>query len=409
MSSSNDFITALYNVLGDSESYFQFQKDMVTKSVEDLYFNNFKGRTDFRAVVISVDMGSLNSTTQQQAIRVRPLDIHDFLLPEPCSTKLCEKAKMAVITMHPVAYSVEIPTQLAPTEGGSVKLLTNQIRVGDIVTCEFMMGPENNGQMRALSFKPFTRGQGKRSNLMVDCLSKEGQGVKYALDFPNAQPNRPAAPSDPPNITAPTTRTDPTGQTSFPVPVGISAYTKTSEFSTKEYPSSGKGRFNSGYGYRIHPISKKRKFHTGIDITAPINEPIFAIADGEVLQSRGTTVGGTPVCGFGAWVVIKHTNITAWSPDGSSHPHEYPELYSIYGHINGSYVKKGETVKQGQPVAAMGTEGQSTGVHLHFEIWTPKGSKWNGDHLDPTKVFNWDIAVTTPKEARRIRKEKKKK
>src|SRR5699024_5046122 len=70
--------------------------------------------------------------------------------------------------------------------------------------------------------------------------------------------------------------------------------------------------------------------------------------DGVVIDARGG------VGGFSNWIVIKHRD----------------DLYSVYGHmpLNSIKVKKGDKVKKGQHIALMGMEGQSTGVHLHFEL-----------------------------------------
>ncbi|NMH99094.1 M23 family metallopeptidase [Pseudonocardia sp. K10HN5] len=108
------------------------------------------------------------------------------------------------------------------------------------------------------------------------------------------------------------------------------------------------GRFTSGFGGRWGV------FHYGIDLANAIGTPIYAVTDGVVEESG-------PASGFGMWVVLKH-------PDGT---------HSVYGHINRSLVTVGQKVKAGQEIAEMGNRGQSTGPHLHFEIWAPDGTKIN--------------------------------
>ncbi|WP_242623051.1 M23 family metallopeptidase [Pseudonocardia sediminis] len=95
--------------------------------------------------------------------------------------------------------------------------------------------------------------------------------------------------------------------------------------------------------------------HYGLDIANRIGTPIFAVADGVVIDSG-------PASGFGLWVRIRHQ-------DGS---------ISIYGHIDRSLVKRGQTVRAGDRIALMGNRGQSTGSHLHLEIRDEGGTK-----LDP--------------------------
>lgn len=108
------------------------------------------------------------------------------------------------------------------------------------------------------------------------------------------------------------------------------------------------GTFTSGFGARWGVT------HYGIDIANRIGTPIYAVTEGVVIDSG-------PASGFGMWVRVRH-------PSGYT---------SVYGHINRSLVKVGQQVKAGQKIAEMGNRGQSTGPHLHFEIWDPSGRKLN--------------------------------
>lgn len=108
------------------------------------------------------------------------------------------------------------------------------------------------------------------------------------------------------------------------------------------------GRFTSGFG------SRWGSMHYGIDIANAIGTPIYATTDGVVISSG-------PASGFGLWVRVKHD-------DG---------MISVYGHINESLVDEGQRVRAGDQIATMGNRGQSTGPHLHFEIWTADGEKTN--------------------------------
>lgn len=105
----------------------------------------------------------------------------------------------------------------------------------------------------------------------------------------------------------------------------------------------------SGYGYRTHPISGARRLHNGVDFGAPRNTPIYAMEDGFVLFAG-------PARGYGQWIVIKHDN----------------GLYTIYGHMysDGVYVKPGQYVFRGQKIGGVGSNGESTGNHLHFCVAT---------------------------------------
>ena len=118
----------------------------------------------------------------------------------------------------------------------------------------------------------------------------------------------------------------------------------TADGRTVVFPTSG--TLTSTYGARWGT------HHNGIDVANPIGTPIYAVMDGEVISSG-------PAQGYGNWIRIKHD-------DGS---------ISVYGHMQASslLVGVGERVTAGQQIASIGSEGQSTGPHLHFEIW-PDGA-----------------------------------
>lgn len=108
----------------------------------------------------------------------------------------------------------------------------------------------------------------------------------------------------------------------------------------------------SDYGYRIHPILGKRKFHSGIDIKTNKSN-IYAILDGIVIKSGYDQK-------LGNYIKIKHRKIV-----------------SIYGHLSMIKVKKGQKIKGGQIIGISGSSGRATGDHLHFAI------KLNKQFIDP--------------------------
>lgn len=112
------------------------------------------------------------------------------------------------------------------------------------------------------------------------------------------------------------------------------------------WPFPGYSRVSSEYGYRTHPISGKKKFHSGIDLAGSSGKSIVAADDGKVI-SAGWNSGG-----YGNMVVIDH---------GSG-------ISTVYAHNSSLSVSKGQTVKRGQTVAKCGSTGYSTGPHLHFEV-----------------------------------------
>jgi len=106
-------------------------------------------------------------------------------------------------------------------------------------------------------------------------------------------------------------------------------------------------------GYYIRPLVdgvKTQGLHgyNGVDIASSLNTPILAAASGRVIISKNVGWNG----GYGKYVVIQHSNNTQ----------------TLYAHLNSQVVSVGELVEQGQVIGYMGSTGNSTGVHVHFEI-----------------------------------------
>jgi murein DD-endopeptidase MepM/ murein hydrolase activator NlpD len=114
------------------------------------------------------------------------------------------------------------------------------------------------------------------------------------------------------------------------------------------------GEITSGFGWRMHPILGYERFHSGMDFGSDYGSPIYAAEAGVVLFAGWYG-------GYGNTVIIDH---------GSG-------LTTLYGHASEIYVAEGQSVTRGQPVAAIGSSGLSTGPHLHFEV------RANGDPVDP--------------------------
>lgn len=119
-------------------------------------------------------------------------------------------------------------------------------------------------------------------------------------------------------------------------------------------PAPSYTRISSYYGYRIHPISKTRKLHSGIDFAAPKGSRCVAAAAGVVIYSGW-------ISGYGNTVMISH---------GSG-------IVTLYGHNTSNAVSKGASVSQGQTIAYIGSTGNSTGPHCHFEV------RVNGKAVNP--------------------------
>lgn len=127
----------------------------------------------------------------------------------------------------------------------------------------------------------------------------------------------------------------------------------------------------SGFGLRIHPIYKVKKMHTGIDFAASIGTPIYATADGKVLEVA------VKFSGYGKMVEIDH---------GFGYRTRYAHMHEFAVHT-------GQSIKRGDLVGYVGNTGLSTAPHLHYEVLI------NGSQVDPVHYFYNDI---TPAEYEKI-------
>ncbi|WP_020496427.1 M23 family metallopeptidase [Sciscionella marina] len=128
------------------------------------------------------------------------------------------------------------------------------------------------------------------------------------------------------------------------------------EANRPKYVKPADGRFTSGFEARWGT------FHYGIDLAAAPHSPIYAAADGEVIEAG-------PASGFGLWVRER-------LDDGT---------ILVYGHMYDFSVHPGHRVKAGEQIARVGMRGESTGYHCHFEVWNPSGKKidprpWLAEH-----------------------------
>ncbi|WP_159021662.1 M23 family metallopeptidase [Formosa sp. L2A11] len=126
-------------------------------------------------------------------------------------------------------------------------------------------------------------------------------------------------------------------------------------------------RIASGYGYRTDPFTKARKFHYGMDFTAPRGTPVYATGDGVVVRADNHSTG------YGNHIRIDH---------GYGY-------VSLYAHLYKYNVKKNQKVERGDLIGFVGSTGRSEGPHLHYEIFK------DGERINPTNFYYGSL---TPEE-----------
>ncbi|MGI9952197.1 peptidoglycan DD-metalloendopeptidase family protein [Moorellaceae bacterium AZ2] len=124
------------------------------------------------------------------------------------------------------------------------------------------------------------------------------------------------------------------------------------------WPLRGYTSISSPFGWRIHPLLKTQRFHSGIDVPAPIGTEVLAAEDGQVISTG--YLGA-----YGNHIIIDHGG-------GFS---------TMYAHLSAILVREGQEVKRGQVIGRVGSTGWSTGPHLHFE------TQLRGEPTNPLQYY----------------------
>ena len=133
-----------------------------------------------------------------------------------------------------------------------------------------------------------------------------------------------------------------------------SSSTSVASYGSMQWPAVASKTITSPYGYRFHPIQKVNRFHSGIDIGAAYGTGIVAAESGTVIKAAWNG-------GYGKCIVIDHGG----------------GIYTLYGHCSQINVSVGQSVSRGEQIGLIGSTGNSTGPHLHFEVLI------NGSTTDP--------------------------
>ena len=130
-----------------------------------------------------------------------------------------------------------------------------------------------------------------------------------------------------------------------------------------QWPLPQSYTITSWFGYREDPFTGEIAYHSGTDIGAPGGTPILAAADGTVTIANAIDSWGG---GYGYHIKISHNDT----------------FDTLYTHCSSICVTVGQKVKQGEVIGYVGTTGNSTGNHLHFEVWQ------NGERTDALNFFS---------------------
>ncbi|WP_455004353.1 M23 family metallopeptidase [Capnocytophaga gingivalis] len=124
-------------------------------------------------------------------------------------------------------------------------------------------------------------------------------------------------------------------------------------------------RMASGYGFRTDPFTKVRKFHYGMDFSAPTGTAVYATGDGVVTRADSNSSG------YGEHIRIDH-----------GYGYE-----TLYGHLSQYNVRPGQKIKRGDVIGYVGSTGRSEAPHLHYEV------KKNGEHLNPINFYYGSLSA----------------
>jgi murein DD-endopeptidase MepM/ murein hydrolase activator NlpD len=135
------------------------------------------------------------------------------------------------------------------------------------------------------------------------------------------------------------------------------------------YPLTNPAPVTSRFGWRTHPLTGNRRFHSGLDIGAPSGSPVVATAAGTVVSAGWNG-------GYGKAIVIQHSDTQQ----------------TLYGHLSEISVQAGQTIAQGTVIGLVGSTGNSTGPHLHFESRMPNlAGTWVA--VDPTQEIKYAVDI----------------
>jgi murein DD-endopeptidase MepM/ murein hydrolase activator NlpD len=289
----------------------------------------------------------------------RPIatDIGDNLSTEDRSGSIehgtqSQQTEIVAKTATPAEHS---PESLRSRSSGDVAIANTQITVfsSDVATIG------RNPQI--ISVQPATQSEASvvipvppplTRTIKVQSVTRLPRAVK-----PKAIPSVIAMPDVQPT-------TDGTAPVLKPTAFGNNSTTESN--SDPIYPLMNPARITSRFGWRTHPLTGARRFHSGLDIGAPSGTPVVATAAGTIISAGWNG-------GYGKAIIIQHNGVQQ----------------TLYGHLSEISVEAGQTIEQGTVIGLVGSTGNSTGPHLHFESRMSTSNGWIA--VDPSDEIQYAV------------------
>lgn len=318
----------------------------------------------------------------ESAAPITPVETSAELLLEPqvtaSPTPSVEAAPSLNPAPNPILDSAPVVTETSPTTGAEPATSTLEINGVFIDPTDYSLGATSSPDSPSLIFSDrstgcqFTLEQG---NSAPTRLCRAGSSTAHATETNPLAPD--AASSEQPGFAV-----GPIGVGGNGVTIGGTTVISRKYFNEKlrplnilrrgaeefVFPLAMPAPITSLFGWRQHPIFGDRRFHTGTDLGAPEGTPVVATKDGEV--AIADYLGG-----YGLTVILHH---------------EAGTQETRYAHLSRILVRPGEVVQQGDVVGLVGSTGNSTGPHLHFELRELTAQGWV--LINPDELMNYTVA-----------------
>lgn len=424
------------------------------QQIKTLQNESYEGKTEFEGVILRVEdivqaslgyrVATLGYSSKSYAVRVRVPELHDGTLPAiPHKSNASRRNQDGIIDLHPV---FEGTSTRVPSVGDAIRVSfldrhNSSIRNGNGRILEIIpaatkglqgdrFGDNIKGKSASQAFVPCEITPApvlSYTDKLIQAIEKyESKSVINPKKTPSAYrvennstrniSEQPASSSQVPSQ-GQTSSNRPEGNTASGSPIQVEKCGIISTVGTSSPPPQAPivqassntilpldpianipcKRVSSEFGMRIHPLTKKRKGHKGVDYASGASrtnrsaqcninfKPCYSSLDGVVVAAtiQGTGIDASKVTrstpgarqdpkkmaanGAGKYVKIKHG--------------QYGELYTLYMHLASFTVKKGQKVKRGDQIGLMDNTGGSSGPHLHYEV--RKGSGSGRSAIDP--------------------------